>query len=439
MKKKTKIINFVKEDIWGIKSEELPLAKRFLVRTLKLVILSTKGFVQDDCPLRASALTLYTLLSIVPIIAMLFGIAKGFGFEKKLEKQLLEQIPEQDTMMLQLISFAENMLANTQGGLVAGIGIVVLFWTIIKVIGNIEDSFNHIWKVKKNRSWSRMLSDYLSLMLLAPVLLISASSITVFVKTQLTGLANSMPIPEMGSTLIFDLLNYLPMGILWLLFSFVFIFMPNTRVNLKSGILAGVITGTAYQLLQWFYVSLQVGVSSYNAIYGSFAALPLFLIWLQMGWFIVLFGAEISCIDQNFKQFSSSDRYRDLSFAAKKIIALQICHLLVKQFACAEKPLSAEEISERLSITVSVVDTVLSELKECAIVAEIVIDDEQESKFQPACDPALLTVAYVSEALERRGDNHLLGTGPVENFNNINKAFSAKLNTAPENSLLKEV
>ena len=180
--------NFIKEDVWLLHEQKLPLFKATLIKSLKIVILSVQGFSRDLCPLRASALTLYSILSIVPVIAMLFGIAKGFGFETMLEKRLLEQAPDQDTMVLQLISFAQNLLESTKGGLVAGIGVVVLFWTIINVIGNIEESFNFIWKIAKGRSLSRKFSDYLSLMLLAPVLLIASSSITVFLDTKINWL-----------------------------------------------------------------------------------------------------------------------------------------------------------------------------------------------------------------------------------------------------------
>ena len=143
-----KIRYFFSEGIWLINPDKISPFKAVILKYLKIIILAIQGFVKDNCALRASALTLYTLLSIVPIIAMLFGVAKGFGFEKKLREQIIEQIPEQDSMIMQVIAFAENLLASTKGGLVAGIGIVVLFWTVIRVIGNIESSFNHIWKIR---------------------------------------------------------------------------------------------------------------------------------------------------------------------------------------------------------------------------------------------------------------------------------------------------
>ncbi len=272
--------NFIKEDIWMLSDKDLPVSRRYGINILKTILLAIQGFKRDDCPLRASALTLYTLLSIVPVIALLFGVAKGFGFEKKLEERLLEQASENDTMMLQLIEFSQNMLSSTKGGVVAGIGIIVLFWSVIKVIGNIEESFNYIWKINKDRSMARKLSDYLSLMLLAPVLLIASSSITVFVKTKVAWLIEAMHLPEFGAKLLLFAMSFSSLLIMAVLFTFIFVFMPNQKISIKAGIIAGIVTGILYQLVQSAYLSLQIGVSSYNAIYGSFAALPLFLIWL---------------------------------------------------------------------------------------------------------------------------------------------------------------
>lgn len=218
------ITKFFKEDIWSLSNKNHSPVLQIGVKVIRIFLLSVQGFKNDLCQLRASALTLYTLLSIVPIIALLFGIAKGFGFEKKLEQQLLDQSSDQGSMMLQLIEFSQNMLASTKGGIVAGIGIIVLFWTVIKVIGNIEESFNHIWKIEKNRPLARKLSDYLSLMMLAPVMLIASSSITVFVKTQITWLVEVIQLPEFGTKLVLYALSFSPLIIMSFLFSFIFIF-----------------------------------------------------------------------------------------------------------------------------------------------------------------------------------------------------------------------
>ncbi|MGZ8191577.1 MAG: YihY/virulence factor BrkB family protein [Methylococcaceae bacterium] len=433
------IISFVKEDIWLIHEQKLPLFQAIIIKSLKVIILSVQGFSRDLCPLRASALTLYSILSIVPVIAMLFGIAKGFGFEKMLEQRLIEQAPQQDTLVLQLISFAQNLLDSTKGEVVAGIGIVVLFWAIISVIGNIEESFNFIWKMGKGRSFSRKFSDYLSLMLLAPVLLIASSSITVFLKTKITWLITVIQLPEFGTWLVIRALSLSPLVLMIALFTFTLIFMPNHKINYKPGIIAGIVTGILYHLAQWAYLSLQIGVSTYNAIYGSFAALPLFVVWLQTCWMIVLLGCEVAFFLQNYEIYRNNDRYSDLSFSLKKVIALQITHLIIKNFSHLNKPLTAAEIATKLVIPIAIIQPVLSSLITSNILVEFKNQDEVDELYQPAVDINILTIAYVINALEQCGQNHLPDINQERLFMNAVSEFRKLMEGSEQNRLLKDI
>ena len=438
---KINLINFIKEDIWLLHEQNLPLFKAKITKLVKVIILSVQGFSRDLCPLRASALTLYSILSIVPVIAMLFGISKGFGFEKMLEQQLLEHAPEQDALVLQLISYAQNLLESTKGGVVAGIGVVVLFWTIINVIGNIEESFNFIWKIGKGRSISRKFSDYLSLMLLAPVLLIASSSITVFLQTKITWLITVIELPEFGTWFVVQVLALSPLVLIIALFAFTFIFMPNHKINYRAGMIAGVIAGIMYYLSQWVYLTLQIGVSSYNAIYGSFAALPLFVVWLQTGWMIVLFGCEVAFFLQNYEVYRNNDRFADLSFSLKKMIALQITHLVVKNFVKLNHPLTASEIATRLVIPVAIIQSVLSNLIIGHIIVEYKDRDEAESEeiYQPAVDINILTIAYVINALEYCGQNHLPDINQERLFVRAVNDFKNLMESSEQNCLLKDI
>ncbi len=433
------LFNFIKEDIWLLHEQKLPLFKSTLIKSLKIIILSVQGFSRDLCPLRASALTLYSILSIVPIIAMLFGIAKGFGFETMLEQQLLEHAPDQDTLVIQLISFAQNLLESTKGGVIAGIGIVVLFWTIINVIGNIEESFNFIWKIGKGRSISRKFSDYLSLMLLAPVLLIAASSMTVFLKTKITWLITVIHLPEFGTWLVLRGLSLSPLVLMIVLFAFTFIFMPNHKINYRAGIIAAIVTGILYHLSQWAYLSLQIGASSYNAIYGSFAALPLFVVWLQVGWMIVLLGCEVAFFLQNYEIYRNNNRFSDLSFSLKKVIALQITHLIIKNFIQLDKPLTATEIATKLVIPIAVIQPVLLNLIASHIIVEFKDQDEVDEVYQPAVDINKLTIAYIINALEQCGQNHLPDINQEQLFMNAVNNFRNLMEASEQNRLLKDI
>ncbi len=410
-----------------------------VIKSLKIIFLSVQGFSRDLCLLRAAALTLYSLLSIVPVIAMLFGIAKGFGFEKILEQRLLEQAPKQDTLVLQLISFARNLLDSTKGEIVAGIGIVVLFWTIISVIGNIEESFNYIWKINKSRSLSRKFSDYLSLMLLAPIILIASSSITVLLNTEITWLITLIQLPEFGTWLVIKALGLLPLLLIIGLFAFMFIFMPNHKINIKAGVIAGIVTGIMYYFLQWAYLSLQIGVSSYNAIYGSFAALPLFVVWLQIGWMIILLGCEVAFFIQNYEIYRNNNRFANLSFSLQKVIALQITQLIIKNFNQLNNPLTASEIAKRLVIPRAIIQPILLKLIASKLIFEFKKQDSDEDEiYQPAVDTNNMTIAYVINALEQCGQNHLPDVSQEQLFMSAVSEFRKLMENSEHNFLLKD-
>ncbi|MBW2637074.1 MAG: YihY family inner membrane protein [Deltaproteobacteria bacterium] len=434
-------IDFIKGDIWRIRLQDLPRKKSFFIKQLRVFLLSIRGFDEDKCQLRASALTFYSLISIVPVAAMAFGIAKGFGFEKLLEKQLLEQLSGQEEVVLRIIDFANTLLANTRGGLMAGVGIIILFWAIIKVLGNIEDSFNDIWGIRESRTLGRKFGDYLSVMLLCPVLVILSSSVTVFITTQITLITEKVALLGIFSPLIFFVLKLLPYCLIWVLFTFIYIFMPNTKVRFSSGLLAGIMAGTIYQVVQWGYIAFQVGAARYNAIYGSFAALPLFLIWLQLSWLIVLFGAEVAFADQNVDTYEFEPDSLNISDHFKRLLSLQVCQLLVVNFEKSEKPSTATEISHKMDIPIRLVHQILYELTESGIVSDVTTAEYKEVAYQPARDINSLTVKFVIDALEKRGVDVIpvARSAELEALLTTMESFSKMIESSPENKLLKDL
>jgi membrane protein len=434
-------IDFIKGDIWRIRLKDLPRKKSFLIKQLRIFLLSLRGFDEDKCQLRASALTFYSLISIVPVAAMLFGIAKGFGFEKRLEQQLLEQFQGQEEVITRVIAFAHSLLASTKGGVLAGVGVVLLFWAVIKVLGNIEASFNDIWGIQEPRSLGRKFSDYLSVMLLCPILLILSSSVTVFITTQVTMIVEKIALLGIFSPLISIVLKMLPYGIVWILFSFLYIFMPNTRVSVKSGFLAGIIAGTIYQIVQFGYITFQVGTAKYNAIYGSFAALPLFLIWLQLSWLIVLFGAEFSFAHQNVDTYEFEPDSLKISSSFKRLLSLQVTHLLVSNFAEGRRPLTASQISHRLDMPIRLAHQILYELTACGIVSDTQTEEYKEPGYQPARDIGTLTIQFVIDSLEDRGTNAIpvAQTDESKALSEILRAFRDMVAQSPSNRLLKDI
>ena len=332
------------------------------------------------------------------------------------------------------------MLENTKGGLIAGLGVIFLFWAIIKVLGTIENSFNDIWGVKIARSLRAKFSDYLAMMLICPFLLIVASSATVMINSQVRNIIENVEFLKGIGPIIFDLLKLLPYCTIWLALTFVFIFMPNTKVRFASGLLAGVVAGTVFQITQRLYITLQFGVANYGAIYGSFAALPLFLIWLQISWLVVLFGAELSFAHQNVETYEFEQDCLAASNSFKKRISLLITHLLVQNFCKAQPPWDAQKISHVLEVPIRLVRQVLLDLVESGILCQVKKDD-RDIAYQPAVDVSKISVKYVVEALEQRGNS----TVPVRQTEELGKlaeclsTFAGEIEKSPANILLKDL
>lgn len=437
----TRFSRFVKRDIWRVRRTHLPRRQSFFVSFLRIVILSIRGFDEDKCLLRASALTFYSLISIVPVIAMAFGIAKGFGFEKMLEEQLRGRFAGQEEVLNNVIVFSHALLENTKGGLIAGIGLIVLFWAIIKVLGHIENSLNDIWGVKENRSLGRKFSDYLSLMLIGPVVLILASGATIFITTHVTLVVERIDILGLFGPVILPVLSLLPYCLLWGLFTFLYIFMPNTKVRFSSGLLAGIIAGTIFQVVQWAYITFQIGAAEYNAIYGSFAAIPLFLIWLQLSWLIVLYGAELSFAHQNVDTYEFEPDALQASQQFKNLLSLQVVHHLVRNFLKGESPLTAAQISHQLEIPIRLLNEILFILQRNKVISETGCEGLGAPGFIPACDINKLTIRYVIDAIETGGINDIpvARTATLETLAGTLGKFRTATEALPENRLLKDL
>ena len=435
---------YVTGDIWRIRLEDLSLGKSFLIKYLRIIILTLSGFNRDNCFFRASSLTFYTLLSIVPVLAMLFGIAKGFGFEKMLEgelRQLIGKLPGQEEVLNQAIQYAEKMLETTKGGVIGGIGLVMLFWAVIKVLNNIEASLNDIWKVKSSRSWGRKFSDYLSVMLISPLILLVSGSATVFITTTITKWTNQISLLGIISPLISLGFSLIPYVLMWILFTVIYILMPNTRVNFTSGLVAGIVAGTIYQIVQWVYILFQIGAARYGAIYGSFAALPLFLLWVQTSWWIVLLGAEISYAHQNVDTFQYEPDFKKVSPAYTKLLTLQVAHLLVKNFANCGSPLNQKQISVHLRLPIRLLGRILSDLVACGLFVETRTPRDKPPGIQPACAIDKLTIQKILETLEHHGKDSLpvAQSEELAVLSDALKKFSEELENSPANRLLKEI
>jgi len=440
----SRFLAFFKNGIWEIQLKNLSPLKAFSVKYLRIILLASRGFARDNCQKTASVLTYYSLLNLVPVVAVAFAMAKGFGLEKLIEKQILQMAEKanwQADITTQLISFSHNLLNQAKGGLIAGVGIVLLFWTVISIMGKIEESLNEIWEIKKSRTLIRKFSDYITMMVLGPVLLIISSSATILVASQVKVIVNKIAVLGVFSKVIFLLLNLLPYASIWVLFTMLYLIMPNTKIAVRSAILGGVAAGTIAQIVQWVYIKFQIGVASYGAIYGSFAALPLFLGMLQMSWMIVLFGAEIANANEHYETFGFHPDYSRMSVSSKKILMLRIFHLLTKKFSLGEKPLSVHQIAYALEIPVRLVRQFLLELSDVGLVVETTKGIKGEVAFQPGRTIENITVKFALDEYEKYGTTKIpdYQSDEAEKISRYFKDISETIEKSPSNLRVKEI
>jgi membrane protein len=372
---------------------------------------------------------------------MIFGIATGVGFEQGLEGILMENMGGQEEVVDRIVAFAHALLENVKGGLVAGVGLVFLLYTIIKILSQIESAFNDIWGIKKGRSLGRKITDYLSLMFIAPILFIISSSATVFIASGVRLALQKVTFLAFASPAIFLTLKLLPFALVWLLFSFMYVFIPNTKIRLTSGILGGIVAGTMYQVFQGAYITLQIGVAKYNAVYGSFAALPLFFIWMNISWLIVLFGAEIAFSHQNVETYEFEQDCLNVSHAFKRLLSLRVLHLMVRRFLEGEEPVNARQVSLEIEIPIRLVNQILYDLVSANLVWEVKGDDDKGVSYQPSRDPDVLTIHYVASALEKSGSDTIpvAQSDALQTISESLKAFGELIQKSEANRLLKEI
>ena len=398
-----KIIDFLKTGIWEMGLDGLSSLKVRTIRFLRTFLIAVSGFIEHRSTAQASILTYYSVLNIVPLVAVVFAIAKGFGLDKLVENYILQMAANanwQSHVTEQLLMFARSFLKQAKGGVIAGIGVVLLFWTVISILGKIEDSFNAVWGVTKSRTILRKFTDYMAILILTPVLFAIASSLTVLVAGEVGLIVHKIQLLGVFSPLISFLLKFLPYVSLWVLLTVLYTIMPNTRIPLRSAIIGSIVAGTLVQITQWLYITFQIGVASHGAIYGSLAAVPLLFGWLQTSWMIVLFGLEIAYAHEHSETYGLQPGYSGLSASSKKIMMLSIFNLIGQRFSAGEKPFSAREMARELKIPIALVQELIGNMIRANLLAEVMDEKSNGGYFQPARSIEGLTMQDVLRAYE---------------------------------------
>ena len=394
-------MHFLKVDIWRVQRDEVSAVRFFFYKLLKMLLLTVEWFLDKKMFVAAASLTYSTLLAIVPIIAVVFAIARGFGYNIYIEQWFRDTLSSQPQAAEIIISFVNSYLIHTKSGVFLGVGLLFMLWTVIMLIDNIEQVFNDIWQVNKPRSIYRTITDYTSMFFLAPIGIVVTSGLTIAV-TSFAG--NNLSETYVLGPLLRFLIDLTPFLLMSAVFVFLYIFMPNTKVNFSSAIVPGILAGCAMQGLQFAYIHSQIWVTGYNAIYGSFAALPLFLLWVQISWIICLFGANLCYTNQNLEDFAFRTNTSDLSHRYKLMLSLLLASRICKRFEEGERPYTALELKLQTGIPIRMVHDLLNELVELNVISEVNTGDKgDDTYYQPAISLDKLSVRMVVDRIEAKG------------------------------------
>lgn len=398
-----KLFRFFCYDIWRITEGEVTSKKHILYNVMKVIYLSIRGFLQDKLSTKASALTYYTLLSIVPILAVIVGVGKGFDVQYYVENQFIKIFPGQEDVLKQTFDLVDSYLQQITGGWFVGIGIVVLFWSVLNVFSQIENAFNDIWEVKKSRSTVRRFTDYFSMTLVVPILLVVSNGISIYINSNISDLYFSDVIAPVWGVF----LKFLPFIINMGLFFLIYMIFPNTKVRFDCALFGGIVAGILFQVFQSLYINGQIWVSRYNAIYGSFAALPLLLLWLQLSWIIILYGAKLSFAAQNVRNYEFESDIKLITPRYQNFLYILISSVIVKRFADNQEPFSRQKIALEYKIPIQLVNRTIDKLIEANIISEMLSQKVMDEKvYQPAMDINKLTVAFLFDKIDTFGSEN---------------------------------
>ena len=394
------IINFFEKDLWHISEGDVSPVRFLFLELLKKVVLAIRFFTAKRVLQKAAALTYSTLLAIVPIMAVVFAIARGFGYSRFIEVWFRQAFESQPQAAEVIIGFVNSYLVHTKSGVFLGIGLIFMLYTVLMLVSNVEDTFNEIWQVTKPRSIFRTFTDYLAVFFVFPIFIVLTSGLSIFMAT----IANSMPdFMLLGPTLRF-LIDLSPYVLMSAMFVALYVFMPNTHVKVSAALVPGILAGIAMQGLQIFYIHSQLFLSSYNAIYGSFAALPLFMLWVQISWTICLFGAELSYTNQNLDYYDYDADTHEISHRYRLMLSALLMSHICKRFANGQKALSALELRQLTTIPIRFVNELLFELLNAGLIVELTSDEKGEtSRFMPAEDVSRMTLGLMIDRLESQG------------------------------------
>jgi len=408
----------VLDQVWEAEFSNLTRFKRLIQGLIKMVLMVARDFIEKLVKLQAMALAFKTLLSLAPLLAVVFVILKGLDVHNRMEPALAEALAplgeKGQEITAHLIGFVDKMSAGTLGS----VGLVTLFITVVSLLGTIEESFNHIWRVKSPRKLTRKFSDYLSVILVGPVLVFAALTITAALQSN-AFVQRLMSLEPFG-TVILTLLKLVPYVALWGAFTFVYVFVPNTRVKLKAALVGGLMAAILWQTVGWGFAVFVASSTRYYAIYSSFAILLLFLLWLHVGWVIVLLGAQVAYAYQHLHLYQEDREELARSPAGREQLALHMMFLVGRNFYHGLDPMSVAELANQLNLPAGLV----YDFMEMFHRARLVLPLADEETFVLGRDPETIGIKEILDCVRYAGKIQESQGKPTKEEQGINEILA---------------
>ena len=400
-----RIREFIQYDLWRQPHVTTHDPKKRLgYRVLQTIILVGRSFKDKALNVRANSLSFSLLFAFVPLVAGVFAIARGFGFEELIKERLSTSFLAEANIAPMIIEWVERYLETARDGLFLGIGLIVLIWAVYAFFNMLERSFNTIWNVKQSRSFGRRLTNYMVVLLLVPIMIILTSGISIF----LNSTAALSPVLQAIEPIRRLLLRLVPFVVASAVFTWIFIAIPNTKVRFLSAVIPGVLMGVLFQVVQMFSVYLVVLFTRMSVVYGAFSAIPLTLIWLHIACWLLLVGAELAFAIQNNDMFAYEKDIATMSRRYQDYVMLYLLSMIVKRFEQGESPLTAQEMAEENQLPIRLVQQVLARLEDANIVHRLYVDQAESESFVPALDIRSITVEMVMGRISAQGTEDFL-------------------------------
>jgi len=389
-----KLKTFFQVGLWQELTERTNLFSRFLINSLRVSFIVVRELAKGELNLRAMSLVFTTLLSLVPLIAVAFSVLKAFGVHNQIEPFLLSVLEPLGPKGAEITGNIIGFVQNVKVGVLGSVGVAMLFYTIIALIQKIENAFNFVWRITRARSLARRFTDYLSVVMIGPMLVVTAMGVAASIMNH--NVVQSIQAIEPFGTLLLLIGKLVPYLMITLAFTFLYMFIPNTRVHVKPAVIGAVVAGFLWVSAGKIFASFVASSSNYTAIYSSFAILFFFMIWLYLGWLILLTGSQVAFYLQHPKLVRRGGINYSLSPRLREQEGLWVMTLIAKQFYQHKPALSFQQIENEVDITSDLVQELVVTLESGGLIVEVA---GKEPCYVPSTDSSEIKVKQVLDCL----------------------------------------